>query len=359
MAGHHFTISAHDPSLDTDEEIAERVAFGNVVSREIFPEDPPTVLATAIAAEHSMPARLRRWTFRARDASGTIIASGGTRIDPEHDDNPDILQVNVHVHPDHRRHGVGAALLAELVALAEREGRTRLLTSTYEAIPGGEAMALAVGAEAKLREHVNHLPVDAVDRRLMERWVAEGPTRAPGYELVAFDGATPDELLEGVVSQVLVLNTAPRDDLEMNDFTLTPEMVREHDQQTLAAGNEQWTLLARHVESGAYAGMHDMTWHPDNPEVAWVGLTGVDPAHRGHALGKWLKATMTLRVLDERPQVTDIRTGNADSNEAMLGINREMGYRPLVGATAWELPVATARAWLAAKGVTAGAGSPV
>jgi hypothetical protein len=46
-----------------------------------------------------------------------------------------------------------------------------------------------------------------------------------------------------------------------------------------------------------------------------------------------------LRALDERPSVKEIRTGNADSNDAMLGINRAMGYRPLMSTTTWELTV--------------------
>lgn len=58
---------------------------------------------------------------------------------------------------------------------------------------------------------------------------------------------------------------------------------------------------------------------------------------------------MTQRVLDERPAVTEIRTGNADSNDAMLGINREMGYRPLIAQTMWELSVEKAEAWLRAR----------
>jgi hypothetical protein len=60
---------------------------------------------------------------------------------------------------------------------------------------------------------------------------------------------------------------------------------------------------------------------------------------------------MTLRILDERPEVDDIRTGNADSNDAMLGINREMGYRPLLATTGWELDVAAAAARLTERGV--------
>lgn len=358
MAGNLITITAHDPSQDSDDEIAVRVEFSNILSAELLPSDPPTPVATAIAAERAMPERLRRWSFRAHDADGRLVGGGGTRIDPHHDDNPDLLPVNVHVLPALRRQGIGTELLAELVAVAEREGRTRLVANTYETVPAGAAMAESMGAEAKQAMHLNHLPVEAVDRAKLEEWVAQGPARAPGYELVGFDGATPDEHLEGVMAMIRVLNTAPRDDLEMNDFTVTPETVADHDRQLEAAGGKAWTLLARHVDSGEYAGMHDMTWHPDQPEVAWVGLTGVEPSHRGHALGKWLKATMTLRVLDEWPTVNDIRTGNADSNDAMLGINRAMGYRPMLGSTTWEVSVETARAWLAAKGVTAGARSP-
>ena len=73
------------------------------------------------------------------------------------------------------------------------------------------------------------------------------------------------------------------------------------------------------------------------------------PEHRGHALGKWLKADMTLRVIRDWPEVTHIRTGNADSNDAMLGINHAMGYRPLIATTTWELPVERASAWVEAR----------
>jgi hypothetical protein len=73
--------------------------------------------------------------------------------------------------------------------------------------------------------------------------------------------------------------------------------------------------------------------------VLEVEDTGVHRDHRGRALDKWLKAWMTLRVLDERPTVTDTRTGNTDSNAAMLGINLASGYRPLLRTTTWELAV--------------------
>ncbi|HUP84616.1 MAG TPA: GNAT family N-acetyltransferase [Acidimicrobiales bacterium] len=186
---------------------------------------------------------------------------------------------------------------------------------------------------------------------MLERWVADAASRSADYELLGWDGPVHDEHMERWLDLVLVMNTAPRDDLDLNDFTLTAEEVREHERIAAAGGYEPWTLVVRHKETGAWAGFHDVMYDPTQPQYVYVDSTGVRPEHRGHALGKWLKAAMTLRVLDERPGVTHIRTGNADSNDAMLGINREMGYRPLIAQSVWELPVETAATWLADRGV--------
>ena len=341
-----FTITAHDPKQDTDEEIAERVALGNLLKDEVLPDDPDSSVEQAIAALRSQPERIRRFSFRARDADGTLVGLGGTSIDPEHDDNPDVLWASISVLASARRQGLGARLLAELVAVATAEGRTRLIGNTIGGHEPGEAFAAAVGATSRQANHLNHLPLAEVDRLMLERWVDEAATRSADYELVAWDGAVPDEHLDRWLDLVVVMNTAPRDDLELNDFTITADQVREQERVMAAAGIETWVLVARHRQTGEWAGFHDVAWDPEQPMYVYVDSTGVRPEHRGHALGKWLKAAMTLRILDERPDVTNIRTGNADSNDAMLGINRQMGYRPLLGQTTWELPVEQAAAWL-------------
>ena len=346
-----FTIRLHDPKDDRDDEVAERVALGNVLKDELLPDDPDSTVEQAIAALRSQPERIRRFSFRARDADGRLVALAGTNIDPDNDDNPDVLWAGINILPDARRQGLGTRLLAELVALARAEGRTRLIGSTMGGREDGEAFAKAVGAVSRQATHLNHLPLAEVDRPMLERWVAEAATRSADYELIGWDGAVPEEHLANWLELVVVMNTAPRDDLQLNDFTITAEEVREHERVMEAAGYETWVLVARHRTTGEWAGFHDVNWDPDQPQYVYVDSTGVRPEHRGHALGKWLKAAMTLRVLDERPDVTNIRTGNADSNDAMLGINKEMGYRPLLGQTTWELPVETAAAWLADRGL--------
>ena len=180
--------------------------------------------------------------------------------------------------------------------------------------------------------------IATIDRAELERWVADGPVRAPGYQIVDWDGATPDEHVVAFADLYHVMNDAPLDDLETNDSTFTPEQLREWEAFVFARESQVWTLVAQ-ASDGTLAGFHNVNWKPYRPATLNVEDTGVRPEHRGHALGKWLKAAMTLRILDERPSVVDIRTGNADSNDAMLGINRAMGYAPLMSTTTFELGV--------------------
>jgi mycothiol synthase len=342
MAG-NFSVTRHNAAEFSDEEIAIGTRLYNSFEAEVWPEDPVTPITDAIAAARAVPPRTTRTAFRAWSDDGTLVGSVEVAIDREHDDNPDLLDCAIVVNRDYRGQGIGTALLGHVVEFASAEGRERLVGQTRPRAPDGERFAMRVGAVRKAESHSNHLPTAEVDHRLLESWVRSGPQRAAGYELVAWDGTIPDDHLSAFLDLLLVMNDEPRDDLEVNDFTITPSQWREGEAQGAAIGQERWFLVARRSSDGALAGFHDLAWVPAFPHVMWVGNTGVRAEHRGHALGKWLKAAMTLRVLDEKPEVTDIRTGNADSNDAMLGINRAMGYRPLYATTTWELPIGKPR----------------
>lgn len=304
----------------------------------MWPEDPVTPVGHAIAEARAVPSGTERTAFRAW-ADGCLVGSVEVAINPEQDDNPDMLACQINVRSDHRRQGAGTALLRQVSKFARAQGRTRLVGRTYSRVPAGERFARRAGAIQVGESHTNHLPLSEVDRALLESRVQDGPKRAPGYELVAWDGSVPDEELGAFLDLFLVMNDEPTDDLEVNDFTITEREWRDGEAQGAAIGEERWLLVARRSGDGVLAGFHQLAWVPAFPHVMWVSSTGVRPEHRGHALGKWLKAAMTLRVLDERPHVADIRTSNADSNAPMVGINRAMGYRPLLGTTTWELAI--------------------
>ena len=121
------------------------------------------------------------------------------------------------------------------------------------------------------------------------------------------------------------MNTAPRGGLDVEDQHLTVEQMRKIEKQGVAVGTERWYVAARHDATGQLVGFTELFWNPKNrPETAFQGGTAVRPEHRGHALGKWLKAANIQRLLDDHPEIKDIRTQNADTNEAMLGINEAL-----------------------------------
>ena len=81
----------------------------------------------------------------------------------------------------------------------------------------------------------------------------------------------------------------------------------------------------------------------------WQGDTGVWPEHRERGLGRWLKAVNGLRLIEERPEVRWLYTGNAASNRAMLAINDAMGFRPVRYIGAWQVSVDAARRFVASR----------
>ena len=146
-----------------------------------------------------------------------------------------------------------------------------------------------------------------------------------------------------------VMNTAPRGDLKFDDWKITPTMVASWQGMTEVSGDNCLLYAAEQLKSGELVGYTEVFWHPERAALVYQGATGVRPDHRGQGLGKWLKAAVLLDLPAHNPAGQRLRTGNADSNAAMLGINRALGFAPVFGRTEWqgqteELVVAARRA---------------
>jgi mycothiol synthase len=329
----------------TEPDIVALNAFSNVMRAEAHPEDPPMPLEMTRADALNVPEFIGFKEFWARENNGAIAALGFAWW-RNTDENRHLCWIGIEVRPDRRRCGLARAFLPMLIGVADAQGRTLFMGSTSDRVPAGEAFARRVGAEPGSAVHTNRLLLTDVDREMTRSWVADGPVRGKGYSLVAVDGRYPEDLIEQVAAVYGVMNTAPRDDLDMEDVTFTPEHLREWEKTREAAGTIRWSLFARHEASGELIGLTEVYWNPHEPKTVYQGDTGVHPDHRGHALGKWMKAAMLERVLEARPQVEDVRTGNADSNDAMLGINNALGFRPYIAHMNWQMPVERVRAYL-------------
>jgi len=319
-----------------DELLAELYAARARLHAEATPDDPRLPLADDIAAIRHLPSSEDGVVLVARDQAGAIAGFSSCGWEDVPGLNH-VLWTDVAVLPDARRQGLGSRLLGESAAVAEHRGLRLLMGRSRANVPSGEAFCRRFGAEQAMVGRENRLDLRAVDRDLVARWVADGPVRAPGYRLEFVAGRTPAELMDRVAEVFNVMNTAPRENMDISDVAVTPDLVRSIEEARLAVGDQLWAYYAVEQSTGRFVGLTNITIRPGTPDRVHVGDTGVDAAHRGHALGKWLKAAITERILAELPDVRWVITWNAGSNDAMLGINAELGFLTVAVTTAWQI----------------------
>ena len=325
--------------------VADYVAYLNRRREESRPEDPPFQAEAVKATLRHLPRHIDEsgWIVRGPDGDVVAEALGVTQDIPEY---RGLFQVGLGVLEGYRRRGLGTELLGLLVERAELLGKSLVVGVTTDRVPAGAVFCEALGATRALEVHTNRLLLSEVDPELLHRWTDDGSRPAPGYSMIGFDGACPEDLVETLADLLGVMNDAPRGDLAVEDHHITVSEFRDQEKMTLARGEEPWWLLVRHDTTGQLVGLTTVTWDPQRPATVNQGDTAVRPEHRGKSIGRWLKATMLRRILDERSEVVDVRTGNADSNAAMLAINTELGFRPYIGMTNWKINLADLRARL-------------
>jgi mycothiol synthase len=255
-------------------------------------------------------------------------------------ENAHVRWSEIAVKREHRRHGLGRALLARVVDSLEGQGDDVVLISeTSDRVPSGESFAHAVGAKPGLPMKLNQLDLRAVDRAKVDEW-----SRAPeGYRLERIDDRVPDELVKTYIQALEGINDMPRGDIAFRDSKFDEAQVRQRESFFKQAGLVWWLLLAIDERTGEGVGFTEVEFNPLDPHVIQQEGTAVVAAHRGHGSGLWLKAVMLGRILSERRDWRFIRTGNANVNAQMLAINEKLGFRHAWQTTLWQLPIASAR----------------
>jgi len=322
-------------------QLREAAVLYQSLQQERTPEDPLTpVEAIERRLRADVPGQWRAF-FGARDAGGALIGYAVVSRSLNEPENAHLRWTELVVSAQHRQKGVGRALLRRLVdAVGDQGDDVVLMAQTMDRIPSGSEFARRIGAEPGLDMKTNQLDLSRVDRAKVDEWAAVSPK---GYRLERVDDTVPADLVAPYIEASNGMNDAPRGDLKMADWKLTEEQIRERESWFKQTGTEWWLLVAVHEASGEGAGFTEVTYDPKISHVIWQQGTAVIDAHRGHRLGMWMKAVMLKRILAERPKALFIRTGNANTNAQMLGINTQLGFVQAWSACLWQISIADAR----------------
>lgn len=310
-----------------------------VRDREDLPDDPPMPEQQRLANwRHIMETdAIPRWVMWEGDS---IVATSGAHMDVEQ--NLDNGFGWVYVAPDRRGRGLSRQIARPMFDTVDADNRARFACDITEG-RAEEAIARRGGLKPALREKRSRLAFHELDWDLMESWVARSRERASDYELIFLPSPVPEEHLQAVCDVMAVMNTAPREEFEEDDEVWTPDVIRDYEAKEKARGQESLSYFAIHRPTGVFAGVTIVTYQTLQPDQAWQGDTGVDPAHRNRGIGRWLKAAMALHLRSRYADIQRIDTHNAGSNEPMLNINIEMGFRPILTTRLWQGDLATLR----------------
>lgn len=326
-----LTAAPFDPAAALPEA---RLAVGRLLADAYalaYPDDPPLLAEReAVSLTHVTPdeavIHFVVWDGPQALGWGSLNYSLTQNLHAAH--------ARLTVHPQARRRGLGRDLARALEAAARSGGRRVVTFGTTDRSPAGEAFARRLGAEAALPMRQSRLDLEALAPDLLDRW----STRPAGdpYRLHLWT-RIPDAFLLRAADLMMVMNTAPKGELELDDWTVTPEMIRAWDAMIEQGGETRFYLAAEDTRTGELAGYTETFWTPERAALVYQGATAVRPQARRQGLGKWLKAAMLRHVLHACPGARWVRTNNAHENAAMLGINVALGFLPWASFTEWQL----------------------
>lgn len=321
----------------SDEELRALHAVEAPIEAERGSNRMPQSLDAYMAFSRNLPSQFSDHSWLVETPDGTPIAVGYCWFNSAGDER--VMECDVLVRRDRRREGLGSRLMAVVYEETAREGRSLLTWSTFDAIPAGEAFSRSLGGRVARVNRTSELALADVDWEMVDRWASPERPRELGYSLEIVVGVFPEHLRADAAKFHHIMQTAPRDDLDVGDVIIDANFVAELDRALMDSGRARWTVFVRNG-SGTCVGGTEVTFEPDHPSIALQQNTGVDLAHRGRGLAKWVKAMMLKQIRDEGPEVRLVRTDNAFSNAPMLTINDALGFKVLSTRTEWQAELA-------------------
>ncbi|MCP2311234.1 GNAT family N-acetyltransferase [Kitasatospora paracochleata] len=274
----------------------------------------------------------RRLVWLASAAAGHPLGSASLRLftapGQQH-----LAELDLQVHPAERRRGTGSRLLAAATDAARADGRRSLLAQADEGSPA-DAFLAARGFRPVLTLRHARLPLADTDPAALAALVARPH---PGYRLVSWDGAVPDELLATFTASRRAMDDMPMDETDYGTVTWDAARVLDAAAAVARRGELLHTVAAVDESDGSVVGFTELVVPGDGTGDAQHYGTGVLPEHRGRGLSTWMKAESVLAARRRHPRLAGLLTDTADSNAPMRAVNHVLGYRPTHTALTYQL----------------------
>lgn len=284
-------------------------------------------------------ARYRNQRYESRAAWAAVADGhviGHLAVELHLHDNTHRAEFTLAVQPNHRRRGVGTALLETAERFA-RDERRPVLGVESDVATGHDNPAVGFAARHGFRAAQQELhsrltlPVEIESAR------AEAEKHAENYEVLTSWDGIPDEWLADRALLARRMSTdAPLGAVDFSEEAWDADRVGYDFEQIRQEGRRVVESVARHVPSGRLVGYTTIVVTERTPEIAQQWATLVLHEHRGHRLGLLLKAANLQALVAKIPTVRRIHTWNAVENEPMLRVNRSLGFAPIGLMTEWQ-----------------------
>lgn len=266
-------------------------------------------------------------------------AAGAARISMPLRDNLHFADLELDVHPDHRRAGVGSGLLQAMEQIAAEQDRTSLRVESTVHIGDpdpAEPFAATHGyrsAQVDLRSDLE-LP-DDLDV-LLAPLEGDAARFAGDYDVLTWWDDVPQQWREERARCAVQMSAdAPAGDVDVEQEDWDADRIVTLLEQLRAQGRRLVETVAVHRPTGHIAAFTDLVVPQHMPSMAFQWDTLVLSEHRGRRLGQLVKAANLRALRAGLPEVGRICTWNAESNEPMLRVNWALGFRPVGRTTEW------------------------
>lgn len=253
--------------------------------------------------------------------------------------------IHVRVAKKVRRKGIAKILLRKTLEFAKKNERDFFTFSTMSSVVDGVEFARHLNMNLGLSTSYSMLNFKEIDIDLMKKW--RSTLDENEFEIGFWHYPYPeDEIEEYVKMENNFHRSVPLDDLDYEPKTVSAEELRQKMIAFKEKSLEKPVVWVKDRKTKEFAGYTDVIVVLKRPFKIDQISTIVLNKYRRNGIGRAIKAEMILKLTELHPKAEYIMTANAKSNNSMLNINREMGFKHHVTMDYWQISLENLKKYL-------------